>query len=62
MFYTDTNGQTPRKRCLALIFLEASMETGMPCEIIIEEINSLRADIGNLGADLKEEHLPSSKT
>ena len=61
MFYTDTNGQAPRKRCLALIFLEAAMETRLPYEIKIEEFNALRADIGNLGADLKENTFPHLK-
>jgi len=61
MFYTDTNGQSPGKRCLALSFLEAAMETWLPYEIKIEEFNVLRADIGNLGADLKENTLPNLK-
>ena len=48
-----------------LIFLEAAMETRLPYEIKIEEFNALRADIGNLGADLKENtfsHLKHRKT
>jgi hypothetical protein len=61
MFYTDTKGQAPRKRCLALIFLEAAIETRLPYEIIIEEFNALRADIGNLGADINENTFPNLK-
>jgi len=53
MFYTETNGQAPQKRCLALILLEAAMETKLPYELKIEEFNDLRADIDNMGADLK---------
>ena len=52
MFYTDTNGQAPRKRCLAMIFWEVAMEPRLTYEIKIEEFNTLRADIVNLGADL----------
>ena len=61
MFYTYTNGQAPGKRCPALIFLETAMETGPPYEIKIEEFNAFRADIGNLGADLKETTVPHLK-
>ena len=61
MFYTDTNGQAPGKRCLTLIFGEAAMGTRLPYEIKIEEFNTLRADIGNLGADLKENTFPHLK-
>jgi hypothetical protein len=61
MFYTDTNGQAPRKRCFALIFLEAAMGTRMLHEIKVEEFNALRADIGNLGANLKGNTFPHLK-
>ena len=53
MFYTDTNGQNPQKRCLALVLLEAAMENSLPYELNIEEFNDLRDDIGYLGADHK---------
>ena len=53
MFYTDTNGQTPTKRSLALVLLEAAMETRLPYELKMEEFNDLRAGIGKLVADLK---------
>jgi hypothetical protein len=54
MFYTDTNGQTPQNRCLALILLEAAMETRLPYELNIEGFNELRSNIDNLlGIDHK---------
>jgi len=53
MFYTDTDGQTPPRRCLALLLLEAAMETRLPYELDIEEFNDLRTDIDNLATDLK---------
>ena len=53
MFYTDTNGQTPPKKCLALVLLEVAMENRLPYEINIEEFNALRSDIDNFGADFK---------
>ena len=53
MFYTDTNGQAPQRRCLALVLLDAAMETRLPYELKIDEFNGLRADIGNLEADLE---------
>ena len=37
------------------------METRLPYGIKIEEFNTLRADIGNLGADLKENTFPHLK-
>ena len=52
MFYTDTNGQAPQKKCLALVLLESAMETRLPYELKIEEFNDLRADIGNMETDL----------
>lgn len=52
MFYTDTNGQAPQKRCLALVLLESAMETRLPYEINIEEFNAFKANIGNLEIDL----------
>ena len=53
MFYTDTNEQAPIKRSLAMILLEAAMETRLPYELKIEEFNELRAGIGKLIADFK---------
>lgn len=53
MFYTDTNGQAPQKRCLPLILLEAAMETRLPYELEIEEFNDLMAAIAIYRANLK---------
>ncbi len=53
MFYTDTNGQAPQKRCLALVLLEAAMETRLPYELSLETFNALRADIDKHVANLK---------
>ena len=48
MFYTDTNGKVPQKRCLVLLCLEAAMEIRLPYELHIETFNGLKADIANL--------------
>ena len=53
MFYTDTNGHAPPKRCLALVLLEVAMETSLPYELHIEEFNGLKTEIDNLGNDLE---------
>jgi len=54
MFYTDTNGQTPSKKCFALVLLEAALEQRLPYEVNIEGFNDLRANLESiLGADQK---------
>jgi hypothetical protein len=45
MFYTDTNGQTPSKKCFALVLLEAALEQRLPYEVNIEGFNDLRANL-----------------
>jgi hypothetical protein len=52
MFYTDTNGQTPGGRCLALLLLEAAMDTLPLYEVQIEDFNNLRDEISEITDNL----------
>jgi len=55
MFYTDTNGQVPQKRHLALVLLESAMETLPTYELGIENFNELVKDLDLISSDLNNE-------
>ena len=48
MFYTDSNGQVPKKRQLTLVLLEIAMDTMPICELDIENFNQLVEDLDSL--------------
>ena len=55
MFYTDTNGQVPKKRDLSLVLLESAMETLPTYELGIENFNQLVKDLDLICSDLNNE-------